>query len=184
MQLSELCGIITPPTNPFNPIITQQVNPFNPLNPLFTYRKQRCSPTDLTDFWVRRINNGFIGLNGFLGASKGVHLSPLGFAACQSKKCTNRAHDCRLLCWRSWDSCTPWRMPFAWLVQLRPLHPLMFVPNRSLEWVLRVLWELTSALWKFLKKTFEPSAKPHANIVQVSAAKKFILEKWKSCFEV
>ena len=65
MQLSELCGIITPPTNPFNPIITQQVNPFNPLNPLFTYRKQRCSPTDLTDFWVRRINNGFIGLNGF-----------------------------------------------------------------------------------------------------------------------
>ena len=60
MQLSELCGIITPPTNPFNPIITQQVNPFNPLNPLFTYRKQRCSPTDLTDFWVRRINNGFI----------------------------------------------------------------------------------------------------------------------------
>ena len=22
---------------------------------------------------------------------KGVHLSPLGFAACQSKKCTNRA---------------------------------------------------------------------------------------------
>ena len=40
---------------------------------------------------VRRINNGFIGLNGFLGASKGVHLSPLGFAACQSKKCTNQA---------------------------------------------------------------------------------------------
>ena len=30
---------------------------------------------------------------------------------------------------------------------------------------------------KFLKKTLEPSAKPHANIVQVSAAKKFILEK-------
>ncbi len=23
--------------------------------------------------------------------SKGVHLSPLGFAACQSKKCTNKA---------------------------------------------------------------------------------------------
>ena len=34
------------------------------------------------------------------------------------------------------------------------------------------------------KKTLEPSTKPHANIVQVSAAKKFILEKWKSCFEV
>ena len=26
-----------------------------------------------------------------LGAFKGVHLSPLGFAACQSKKCTNQA---------------------------------------------------------------------------------------------
>ena len=25
------------------------------------------------------------------GAFKGVHLSPLGFAACQSKKCTNKA---------------------------------------------------------------------------------------------
>ena len=25
--------------------------------------------------------------------TKGVHLSPLGFAACQSKKCTNRAED-------------------------------------------------------------------------------------------
>ena len=40
---------------------------------------------------VRRINNGFIGLNGFWVHSKGVHLSPLGFAACQSKKCTDRA---------------------------------------------------------------------------------------------
>ena len=39
---------------------------------------------------VRRINNGFIGLNGFWVPSRG-HLSPLGFAACQSKKCTNRA---------------------------------------------------------------------------------------------
>ena len=25
---------------------------------------------------------------------KGVHLSPLGFAACQSKKCTNKAIKC------------------------------------------------------------------------------------------
>ena len=25
------------------------------------------------------------------GALRGVHLSPLGFAACQSKKCTNKA---------------------------------------------------------------------------------------------
>ena len=28
------------------------------------------------------------------GAFKGVHLSPLGFAACQSKKCTNKAIKC------------------------------------------------------------------------------------------
>ena len=69
-------------------------------------------------------------------------------------ECTPSPEECRLLCWCSWDSCTPWRMPFALLVQRRPLHPLMFVPNRSLEWVLRVLWELTSALWKFLKKNF------------------------------
>ena len=40
-------------------------------------------------------NNGLIGLNGYY--SQGVHLSPLGFAACQSKKCTNRARtDCLL----------------------------------------------------------------------------------------
>ena len=31
------------------------------------------------------------GLHGW-GTSKGVHLSPLGFAACQSKKCTNQVH--------------------------------------------------------------------------------------------
>ena len=92
----------------------------------------------------------------------------------------------RVFCYLYWEfwHALPWRMPSVLLVQLRPLHPLMFVPNRSLEWVLRVLWELTSALWKFLKKTLWPSAKPLANIVQVSAAKKFILEKWKSCFEV
>ena len=28
------------------------------------------------------------------GAFKGVHLSPLGFAACQSKKCTDKAIKC------------------------------------------------------------------------------------------
>ena len=39
----------------------------------------RETPTDGTD------------LHRCLGAFKGVHLSPLGFAACQSKKCTNRA---------------------------------------------------------------------------------------------
>ena len=34
------------------------------------------------------------------GAFKGVHLSPLGFAACQSKKCTNRARgNSTPLCW-------------------------------------------------------------------------------------
>ena len=37
------------------------------------------SPTDFTD--LHRCESAF----------KGVHLSPLGFAACQSKKCTNRA---------------------------------------------------------------------------------------------
>ena len=36
-------------------------------------------PTDFTD--LHRCESAF----------KGVHLSPLGFAACQSKKCTNRA---------------------------------------------------------------------------------------------
>ena len=36
------------------------------------------------------------------GAFKGVHLSPLGFAACQSKKCTNKAILILLLfCWCS-----------------------------------------------------------------------------------
>ena len=46
-------------------------------------------------------NNGFNGLTGFIAAIffnngfngyyfQGVHLSPLGFAACQSKKCTNQ----------------------------------------------------------------------------------------------
>ena len=43
--------------------------------------------------------NGFLllgrfhsGLNGLNGCNlQGVHLSPLGFAACQSKKCTNVA---------------------------------------------------------------------------------------------
>ena len=150
---------------------------------------------------MRRINNGFIGLNGFLGASsRGCTClrSALPLARARSApteymnavcfvgaaETTAPPEECRLFCWCSWDSCTPWRMPFAWLVQRRPLHPLMFVPNLSLEWVLRVLWEKTLPLWKFLKKTLEPSAKPHANIVQVSAAKKFILEKWEACFEV
>ena len=58
---------------------------------------------------MRNINNGLNELNGFLLLGKfnnglngyysqGVHLSPLGFAACQSKKCTNRARtDCLLV---------------------------------------------------------------------------------------
>ena len=42
---------------------------------------------------MRNINNG---LNGCY--FQGVHLSPLGFAACQSKKCTNRTRtDCLLV---------------------------------------------------------------------------------------
>ena len=55
---------------------------------------------------IRRIHRNFcLGifshrLHGFtqmLLTSGGVHLSPLGFAACQSKKCTNRAKtDCLL----------------------------------------------------------------------------------------
>ena len=53
---------------------------------------------------VRRINNGFIGLNGFLGASsRGCTClrSALPLARARSaptKKCTNQAHECRLLC--------------------------------------------------------------------------------------
>ena len=44
------------------------------------------------------ISQPYYSLNGWTtdekriwAAFKGVHLSPLGFAACQSKKCTNRA---------------------------------------------------------------------------------------------
>ena len=57
----------------------------------------------LTEFIAATFfNNGFNGLTEFIAATffnngfngyylQGVHLSPLGFAACQSKKCTNRA---------------------------------------------------------------------------------------------
>ena len=45
---------------------------------------------------------------------KGVQLSPLGFAACQSKNCTNKAICEPLLGWY-----TP-----TWLVHLRQVHPL------------------------------------------------------------
>ena len=38
---------------------------------------------------------------------KGVHLYPLGFAACQSKKCTNQVECIKLLGWCSGDRCTP-----------------------------------------------------------------------------
>ena len=158
---------------------------------------------------------------------QGVHLSQVhqprsaptkqctNLRGCTCLKCTDRAHECRLLCWCSWDSCTPWRMPLALLVQLRQLHPLKnaacFVGaaetaappekcrllcwcsgDRCTPWCLFQIghksefcvfcgsWLLRSE--NFSKKTLWPSAKPHANIVQVSAAKKFILEKWKSCF--
>ena len=51
----------------------------------------RYSPTDFTDLH----RNFLLGYSPTdfthrsYGAFKGVHLSPLGFAACQSKKCTN-----------------------------------------------------------------------------------------------
>ena len=108
MQLSELCGIITPPTNPFNPIITQQVNPFNPLNPLFTYRKQRCSPTDLTDFWVRP--RGCTCLRSALPLAR-ARSAPTEYmnAVCFVGVAETAAppEECRLLGWCSGDRCTP-----------------------------------------------------------------------------
>ena len=68
---------------------------------------------------------------------KGVHLSPLGFAACQSKKCTNKArvHQPSKKCTHKGvhlsqvhqpiKKYTNQRMaPTALLVQLRQLHPL------------------------------------------------------------
>ena len=92
-------------------------------------------------------------------------------------------------------------MPSVLLVQLRQLHPLKNAvclvgaaetaapPDVCSKSVIRVSSacsvEADSCAQKISqKKTLEPSAKPHANIVQVSAAKKFIIEKWKSCFEV
>ena len=51
---------------------------------------------------------------------QGVHLSPLGFAACQSKKCTNKARVHQPI-----KKYTNQRIaPTALLVQLRQLHPL------------------------------------------------------------
>ena len=49
--------------------------------------------------WVRKILPQISQIyTDCLGVFKGVHLSPLGFAACQSKKCTNRAKtDCLLV---------------------------------------------------------------------------------------
>ena len=52
---------------------------------------------------------------------KGVQLSPLGFAACQSKNCTNRV-GALLLGW-----CTT-----AWLVHLRQVHPLVLLHEQLL----------------------------------------------------
>ena len=100
---------------------------------------------------------------------QGVHLSQVHQPInAPTKQCTNRAHECRLLCWCSWDSCTPWC--------------LFQIGHKSEFCVFCGSWLLHSE--NFSKKTLEPSAKPHANIVQVSAAKKFILEKWEACFEV
>ena len=79
------------------------------------------------------------------------------------------------------------------LVQLRQLHPLKNAvclvgaaetaapPDVCSKSVIRVSSACSVGAdfcaLKISQKTFEPSAKPHANIVQVSAAKKFILEK-------
>ena len=75
-----------------------------------------------TDVRLRRVSHGIHGIHrsfwrkifshGFHRSTQmlvplWVHLSPLGFAACQSKKCTNRAD-----------------VPSILLVQLRQLHPL------------------------------------------------------------
>ena len=151
--------------------------------------------------WVRRINNGFIGLNGFWVRLQGgalvsarlcrlpeqeVHqpstwmpsallvqlrqLHPLKNAVCfvgAAETAAPPKESC-LFCWCSGDSCTPWC--------------LFQIGHKSEFCVFCGSWLLRSE--NFSKKTLEPSAKPHANIVQVSAAKKFIIEKWKSCFEV
>ena len=142
----------------------------------------------LNGFWVRRINNGFIGLNGFW-----VRLQ--GGALVSARLCRLPEQEVH--------QPSKW-MPSALLVQLRQLHPLEV---SGCVGVARMPYPPTSAsaicgsissrrfcefcvfcgrrLFRsenFSKKTLEPSAKPHANIVQVSAAKKFILEKWKSCF--
>ena len=53
--------------------------------------------------------------------TKGVHLSPLGFAACQSKKCTNITRNVQMLCWEL----------IALLVHLRQVHPLNNLYNKS-----------------------------------------------------
>ena len=52
---------------------------------------------------------------------QGVHLSPLGFAACQSKKCTNQDNgvtSIRLVHFYSVGAV------LAWLVHLGQVHPL------------------------------------------------------------
>ena len=53
------------------------------------------SPTDFTEFTETLAGDILPQISQIytdcLGAFKGVHLSPLGFAACQSKKCTNIA---------------------------------------------------------------------------------------------
>ena len=71
------------------------------ISQIITDVRVRRPPTESTDFRSK-------------SAFKGVHLSPLGFAACQSKKCTNRTDGTNRA--RS--------VPSAWLVQQRLLHPL------------------------------------------------------------
>ena len=55
--------------------------------------------------------------------SQGVHLSPLGFAACQSKKCTNRT-DCFYFVGAPVSTAPTELIVFILLVHLRQVHPL------------------------------------------------------------
>ena len=71
-------------------------------------------------FRVKRLWRPFFVPIGGYGILQGVHLSPLGFAACQSKKCTNRS-----LVGATEGSFVSSAPTEAWSVQQRLLHPLI-----------------------------------------------------------
>ena len=56
-----------------------------------------------------------------------MHLSPLGFAACQSKKCTNKAVKCTNKTVKCTNFLSVVNIP-AWMVHLRQVHPLKVIP--------------------------------------------------------